>query len=461
MLYCKKIFWINLLVRFPLFFIIPISMFSDGVFRLLPNSIQLYSGNISFYTPPLYMLVQGFYTLFLKGILLEYFWKLTSLISLILIALVVFPKISSRLNLNKEENIISYILLLFSTWSLLFGAAVQIEMFLTLLTLSAFLVLISALKSPSSKNIFFLVLFIALMVYTKQTSFFYIAGFGLYALASKVKPRNKILVIVALIIGVLLLFPWYLKNLSVYGSDNLLIGILGEADSASDVARSGKFIEFGKIDYLDQAIKSYHYFWEIPLSEKANLGFFFNIYHYLAIFVTLIITLFIVLGIIKYGKEHLSLLLLILPSLFFSLIYWNYLTFYQFQDVGRHTFPIHIFLYIFAAKFISGLKNINLKKLSYLIIAGFVILSIVSAYGISWNIYGKDKELREISILIKDYNGKIKTDYIFSEVALEFYAKKSRADILPDNSISCEDNIIYSKSYFKVSKDSEIRICSL
>ena len=371
-----------IIIRIFLLFIAPISMFADPVIRYIPDAEKVLHGNFSFHDMPLFIILEAFWMLLLKGKLLWLAWKSTSFIFFIAI-LFLLPKVFRKFNLNKKEQIMLLALFSFSTWSILLSVTIMQDMMLAFFVLALFLSIENYLRNPKGKGIAGLIFFTALMILTKQTGYLLLAGFILYILSKKVNKteiKKKTKIIFYLAIGGLLTIFWPIKNYITLGK--AFIGIHPPAPSIHSVA-----------EYLNIFIKTYHYFWEIPILEKVSLqGIFSNLYvlfYISAILVTAIISIITVFALIKYGKKHKGYIAILLPILAF-IFYWIFVIFLGFNDAGRYLFPLLPFLFLFPVKFISEIKKPLIKRFFYLVIVAFCILSVISALGIALHIRNTD-----------------------------------------------------------------------
>ena len=459
---------LNILLRIHLLLIRPISMFPDS-FRYL-NAVEILSQNsLAFYEAPLYIFLQTtWYTIFTNQILLELFWKLTAFIFFIGF-LALLPTLFKQLKLKTNEQIIVLILLLFSSWSLLLSGAIMQEFLLTFLVIAMFIVTNKLFENPKLKYILLTIILTTLIFATKQTSLFIMTGFALYGLIQKVSWKYKVGFLMILFVGFILYSPWLIKNQLAYG--NAVIG----NDGSASIFTWDKLIQFKDLGfYKEQTIKSYYYFWEIPRPDKVALAGAFSGgitsvmyagYNLTALIGTLAVSLLILLGIVKYGWRYKKYLLLILPIASFTMIYFNYLNYFDFADTGRYTFPLHFIFYFFAAKYLESLKSINWKRFFYLLIILFVIISIVSAFGITYHIKGIDNQLMlAVPIVASSQAINYVSNDEFSTNVLDYYSKKPIKFYLKHNerdySINCNSDIVFESKNLVISDtDVDLKIC--
>ena len=128
-----------ILIRIPLLFFNPVSMWTDPVFRFLPNTYDVLEGDFSFYTPPLLMIINAFPTILLNGFLLELAWKSIPFI-FFLLSIFIFIKILKMIELKNFEKILLLCLFLFSVYSILMSTSIMLEMPVLFFTLFLFYV---------------------------------------------------------------------------------------------------------------------------------------------------------------------------------------------------------------------------------------------------------------------------------------------------------------------------------
>ena len=266
-----KIFWgliiLGILIRILLLFMNPITMWTDPVARYIPNTFDVLRGDFSFYTPPLMMMINSFPTIFLDGAILEFFWKLTPFI-FFLLSVFIFIRILKNIELSELGRVFLLCLFLFSVYSILMSTTIMLEMPVLFFTLFLFYIF------EKNDKIYFklfsiIVITSALLLYTKQTGYFIFAGFFLYNLFKKMDKKQKKLILLALILGLLLNVPWMIKNIAIYGN------VLSGEEGVSEVKGIGDIINLDA-NYLLLTSEIFHLAYRIPyLSELNYLGIFF------------------------------------------------------------------------------------------------------------------------------------------------------------------------------------------
>lgn len=447
-----------IIVRIFLLFLAPISMFADPVIRFLPAVEKVMHLDFSFHDMPLFILLEAFWMLFLSGKWLWIAWKLTSFIFFIAI-LFLLPSIFKKLNLNKKEQVMLLALFLFSTWSLLLSTTIMQDIMLTFFVLALFLSIENYLRNPKAKWIADLIFLTALMILTKQTGYLLLAGFILYILGkkvNKVEMKKKTKTIFYLAIGALLTIFWPIKNYITLGK--AFIGIHPPAPSIHSVT-----------EYLSIFAKTYHYFWEIPILEKVSLqgifSTFYLIFYISAILVTAIISVTTLVALIKYSKKHKEYIALLLP-IFSFVFYWVFIIFLGFNDAGRYTFPLWIFLFFFPVKFISEIKKPAIKKVFYLLVIAFCVLSVISAFGITLHMRNIDSQILSVNNALRQQNatGTFITNDEFTSSALTYYLKQpvkfNLTRNIRDTGVPCQGEHVFFTENFDVFKEQEeYRIC--
>ena len=434
---------ISILIRISLLFLMPISFLHDALMRFIPNSFQILAGDFSFFTPPLFMLIMAGENLLFSGYLLEISWKLISFIFFIL-TLLLLPKLYSIWKLNNKEKVIVTSLFVFSTMSLLFGSAIMMEMMVLFLTIALFVVL----EGPNRGQKYFLIALLStLLLYTKQTAYFILAGFFLYTLAKKIPKKQKLFIFVALFVGFLLFAPWIIKN-QVTDTPTLAGWSIGEILQNT----INNFSEFN----FSQIFKDlYYWFWMIQPFENVEFSGMLNIlaagYQISFLFVTAVLSFSILFGMIKFRKEYWRYYLLILPLFAIALIFG--LFFPSPSDFGRYIFSFHIFFYLFTARFIESIKEKNIKRLFYVVIVVFVLLSIITAYGIGLHVTNREKEVNSIIERLDEDSIVISNDLYFLrnyEYAFNKPMSLDRKRMSLEESGVKEENLIYKTNSFKL-----------
>jgi len=457
--YKKFIFGIiisAIILRIVLLFFAPLPMFADGVIRYLPDAEKVLHGDFSFNDVPLFTMIEAFWLFILKGKILWLAFKMTSLLFFFGI-LFLLPQLLEKLNLNKKEELMVLALFAFSTWSLLLSVTVLQDMALTFFALCLFLNIENYFEKPSRKSIILLILLTFSMILSKLTGYIILSGFGLYILVKNEKFINKMKSLFYLSIGALMTLPWLIKNY-------LLTGKIYLTNFTPPQIYLHPISE-----YVDYIIKAYHYFWEIPMPIKVGLKgsllLFYNLYYLITLSITLIVTLLIIAGIFRYFKKYKQYILLILPLGCF-IFYWVFVIYWGPHDAGRYAFPLLLFLFIFPVKLIGNIKKRGIRNISYMIIAAFCILSVISAFGIILHMNNIDSQLLQINKVLKDSNvtDNFITNDEFTGSALSYYLKKPVIFGLPTNirdmSIPCEGELLFSTKNFDVFKEQgEYRIC--
>lgn len=435
---------LNLILRISLLFLIPISLFGDGLSRFIPRVFQVLHGNfLGFEEPPLFFIIESFWGLFFKGAVLEFFWKLTPFLSFIGI-LFLLPRIYQILKVNDREKIIITSLLIFSVWSLLSGEAVMIEMITALLTLLLFIII----ENPKRNLLSCLLIIIVsvLLLYSKQTSYFILAGFFLYTFFKKNK-KEIILTNTSLLLSFVLFSPWIIKNYI------LSIPKLNPINTSIFIPLSNFFGKGFLSNVLNATYATFHYFWFIPLPEQVNfsgiIAIFYKIYYLSFILCSILMTFLIIFGMIKFYKEYKKYLFLILPLFAFEFL-WNFLCSW-YNGSGRYSFVFFIFLCFFAAKFIESIKNDKVKKLLYLMIIILICFFIITAFATVFRMDKKTDQLKIISETIKENNLKAMTNEVFAHAVVEYYSDKplgyNNITSPSDLNLTTGDMILSQKDY--------------
>lgn len=449
---------IAILIRIPLLFFNPISMWADPVFRFIPNTYNILEGDFSFYTPPLLMILSTLPTIFLQGFLLELSWKIIPFLFFIL-SCFVFIKILKIIELGKTEKIFLLNLFLFSVYSLLMSTTIMLEMPVLFFTLCLFYIL-EKNEKIDLKLFVIIVLVSALLLYSKQTGYFVLAGFFLYIFFKKIDKKQKKLILMALILGFLLNVPWIIKNNIIYG---------GFFNAELLETQGKRVIDFG-VNFPTLISNSFHYIYRIPLLSKLNYsGIFFllsRIYYFAFLVTSILLTSTIFVGIFKFGLKYKKYLLMILPVFLFS-CWWVFLSpMHCYNDFGRFMFSFYFLFFFFGLKFTENLKNLNIKRFFYLIIILFCILSIVTSFAASLEFNQKDKAIREVANILTSKEGIFVANDMFTSTALTYYSEKKIKFLLKENkideNIKCENNLIYSSDNYLISKNnSAYQICKI
>jgi hypothetical protein len=450
-----------IILRVVLLFIAPISMFTDGIQRYLPNAEKILHGDFSFNDLPLFIIFEAFWILLFNGEMLWLAWKGTAFIFFIGI-LFLLPSLFKKFNLNNKERIIVMALFFFSTWSLLLSATVMVDMLIAFFTIALFLVIEKYFEKPEKKWLALSIIFSALMALTKLTGYLILAGFGLYIISkfkkTKEKIKEKMKCVFSLMVGILITLPWLIKN---YLNTGMIF-----IHSVTPLIHLHSFSE-----YLQFFIRTYHYFWEFPLAEKValtgKLAILFNVYYIGTIIITVFISALLIISTIKYCKKHGRFIWLFLPLFLFALIYWPFILLWSESDSGRYTFPLWIFLFIFIAKYVSRINKKKIRQFCHIIIILFCIVSIISAFGISLHMNSINDQIMEMSETLKQENLEnmvIISNTEFGATSLSYYLGKPVQFNMPRNvvdpNVKCEgERIFESKNFDVFKKNDEYRIC--
>jgi len=227
-------------------------------------------------------------------------------------------------------------------------------------------------------------------------------------------------------------------------------------------------------EYTNYFARFYHYFWEIPLPEKVNISgtlsgsltyLFYNLYYIATFITTAILSLGIILSLFKYGKKYKQYVFLMLPIAGF-VFYWAFIIFWGPHDVGRYTFPLWLFLFLFPVKLIRETNKPKLRGLFYIIIAAFCILSTISAFGITLHMHNIDSQILQISGELQKINatGNFTANDEFTSSALSYYLKQpvkfNLTRNVRDTNIPCYgEHIFFSKNFDIFKEQREYRIC--
>lgn len=445
------------ILRIFLLFVVPISMFADPIIRYLPAAEKVLHGDFSFHDFPLFIIVEAFWMLFLKGKFLWIALKLTSFIFFIAI-LFLLPSLFKKFNLGRGEKIILTALFLFSTWSILLSVSIMLEMMLAFFAIALFISIEKYFEKPSTKWIIASVFSAALMMLAKPTGYILLLGFFLYVLGKKTKePAKKINLILWLAIAVLLTIFWPVKNYLATGN-----AFINPAPPPRPFYSLPQYLKFYAY--------SYHYFWEIPLPSKAGfsgiIASMYNLYYIAAILVTAIISILIIAALFKYFKKHFDYILLMAPLLGFAFLFEPIFFTPSSVNIGRYSFPLWIFLFFFLAKFIASIKNRGARLSCCVFVVLFCILLAISAFGIALHMNNIDSQLLQIDKTLKKQGaiGTFITNDEFTSSALSYYLKQPVVFNLTRNirdiSIPCEGEHIFFTENFDVFKEkAEYRIC--
>jgi len=444
----KILILLNLILRIPLLFIIPISMFGDGIGRYIPYSFQILNLQFLFSEPPLLLMFWAGLNLFFSGAILELFWKLVPFLFFIGF-LFLLPPIYKILKLKDNEKLIITALLIFSTPSLLYGESLMMEMTVLFFTFLLFL-LIEKAKIINLKYCFAIAVATALMLYTKQTGFFIFAGFFIYTFMKNIPKKNKFLIILSLSLGFLFFTPWIIKNFLLSTSPSPFTSIPMKEFVLISLKN---FFQGSKLDLIN---KTYHASWFIPLFEQIKSIRFIKIlvlpyftYYFLFLISAFLISIAIIAGIIKFGRKYEMYLFLISPLLVF-VIFWGFFL-GNYHDSWRYIFNLHLFFYFFAAKFIESIKKERIKKFFYIMIILFVLLSLMTAYATAFRMKNKDNQIREISNIVKENDFRVLSNEGYVTVSLKFYSKKTIEKVIfVDGELKNIENKIFESRDYEV-----------
>lgn len=455
----KILIILNIILRIPLLFLTPISLFGDGLLRFIAHSYELISLNLSFVEPPFFFLIEGGLSLIFSGRILEFFWKVPSFLFFVSF-LFLLPSIYRILKLNEKEKLIITALLLFSTHSLLYGSSIMMEMLVLFFAFSIF-ILIEKTKTMGRPAYFILAILAALMIYTKQTGLFVLMGLILYVFFKDIPIKQKISTGLSLILGYSLYLVWVFKNsfLNIHAICPIKECIL--------IPFFNFFVIKNLIFNISISVsETYHRFWFIPLFEQINpvkltgfLSFAYLNYYIIFIILTLIISFAIIFGAIKFRKSNFKYLVLISPLCGFALL-WGFFS-GRYLDFGRYLFSFHLFFYFFAAKFIESIKKEYIKKFFYLIIILLVILFTITAYATVFRMQNKDNQIRQIAEVIKYDDFKIVQDSSFARATLGYYTKKHIGETngINEKCRALKDEIFESKNYQIFLKNKVYYVC--
>jgi len=346
--------------------------------------------------------------------------------------------------------------MMFSTWSILLGSSIAMEMMTLFFTLSLFVTI-------EKRKLFFLdfimIIFLtSLLFYTKQTAYFLLAGFFFYVILNKSKNKvEKFKILVSFFIGFVLFLPWLIKNKfyniqPINPLDKMIFNPLFEFFNPEKI-----------FTYIIQGIyENYHDFWFIPKISQVGfegiLGLMFLAYYLIFILVTLTLSVSIILGIKKFGKENKNYLILILPMVLFTFL-WTFLCRWYGGNAFRYTVAINIFFFIFSAKFIDSLKNKNLKKFFYLILILFAMLSVITAYFTVFKMNEKINQLEEVSKIIDESSFTYITNDAFSDHYLRYYIKDNliiEPNKFPKDFEKVNEQKIYSSKDYELYEKEDI-----
>jgi len=438
----KKLILASIIIRVSLLFLMPISFLHDALMRFIPNSFQILAGDFSFFTPPLFMLIMAVENLFFSGWLLEISWKLISFAFFIL-TLLLLPKLYSIWNLKNREKTIIAALFLFSTMSLVFGASIMMETLVLFFTIALFV----AIEKTSRWQYFLVALLSAMLLYTKQTAYFILAGFFLYVLVKKIPKKQKFFIILAIFIGFLLFAPWMIKN---YVADTPTLAGWSIGEIFKNTVNN-----FSEFNFLEIFKDLYYWFWMIQSFENVRfagiLSFLAIVYQISFLFITAILSFGILAGIIKFRKDYWRYYLLIIPIFVVALIFGVF--FPSPSDFGRYLFSFHILFYLFAARFIESIKEKSIKRLFYIVIAIFVLLSIITAYGMVLHVADREKEVNGI-IEKLDKNAVVVSDDLYFLRNYEYVFNKlislDRERLSKEESGVEQENLVYETESFQL-----------
>jgi len=436
---------INLVLRLGLLFIIPVSMFGDGIERHIPFAFGILNFEFFFPEPPVFLLLWAGVSSIFSGEILYFVLKLVPFI-FFLGFVYLLPKVYSVMKLDEREKLVMTALILFATPSLLYAESILIETGILFFTALIFLLIETAEKIDLRRC--FLIFIVALfMTYTKQTSYFILAGFILYVFFKKsLSRRERVLINLSIFLGLLFNVFWLIKN-SLF-SEGMVLSI----PMLEFVVRSlNDFVQISKLGILNGL---YHTYWFIPSFDQTRAVSLINlfsipyfIYYFSFIIVTFILSIFILIGILKHYREYKGYLLIMTPLVLF-LVLWGFFIGHA-GDVVRYIFSFQIFIWFFAIKYVSRLKKGFFKKLFYLMVILFVGLSLVTAFATALRMDSKDSQVRAIGEVIGDRGDRILSNEGYVTVALKFYSQRiveRVVDVGPEV-IDVENKIFETKNY--------------
>jgi len=364
------------------------------------------------------------------------------------------------MDLNNGGRTLLLALFSLNVYSLLLSTTIMLEMLVLFFTLCLFYIFEKEIKMDIKW--FFIVLFCsALLLYSKQTGYFILGGFGLYLLFDKREIREKIKGFFALGGGFILNLPWLIKNQILYG--NMLSVGTGVADSLSN----NQFISLPtNVAYL--SFKTLEYFYRIPPLEKLNYSGIFlvasRVYYFGFLICGAILSFLILEGILKYGREYFRWIILILPTLVLSIMWTFFIYHHAYCDFGRYLFSFYFILFSFGIRVIEKTKGVK-KNVLCLIVILFCLLSIVTSVATSYKFKTQDDELRIVGTKIQNLNGTFICNDMFSASVLKYYSGKE-VDFLKETNIidldvNCSGRIVLETSKYKLSqgKQSPYEIC--
>jgi len=431
-------------------------MWADPVVRFIPNTYNVIEGDLSFYTPPLLMIMNALPAIFLDGFVLELILKFTPFLFFIL-SCFVFLKILKIIDLKKFEKILLLCLFLFSIYSILMSTTIMLEMLVLFFTLCLFYILEKNEKIGVELFII-LSLLSTLLVYSKQTGYFILTGFFLYIIFKKIDKKQKKFILLALLTGLLLNSPWIIKNKIIHGT------FFG----SEIVEMEGKSLVDFNTNYFQLISFSFHYFYRIPLLSKLDYGGIFFIlsrtYYFSFLTISFLLSATILVGIFKFGLKYKKYLLMITPIFLLS-FWWTFFSpIHSYNDFGRFMFSFYFLFFFFGLKFIESVKKINLKRFFYAIIILFCIFSLITSFAASFEFNKKDKEIKKLAEVIKEKEGSFASNDMFTSTVLTYYSKKNVQFLLSENkideNIKCSRGLIYSSEKYKISENNfEYEIC--
>jgi len=441
----KILILINILIRIPLLFLTPISIFGDGLVTSIFHSYQLINFNFMFPDPPLFFLIEGLLTFIFSGRVLEFFWKVPAFLFFIGF-LFLLPQVYRILKLNENEKLLLTALLIFPTSSLLYGSSIMIEM-LVLFFAFAIFILIEKTEMMGKTNYFIMAILTSLMLYSKQTGLFILMGFFIYIFFKKIPIKNKFLFILSLTLGFVTYLGWSLKNYV------LNIAPVATVKEAIFIPTISFFTSDLLTNIITSAKETYLRFWFIPLLGQVNFKGIFSVaylgYYILFIILTLFLSFAIIFGIIKFGRRNFSYILLILPLCSFAVLWGFFVGVYG--DIGRYSFTFHLFIYFYAVKFIENIKNIKIKRLIYVLIVLLVILFVMTAYATAFRMINKDSQIRQIANIIKNDNFTVIPDNSFARATLGYYSGKKIQEVIEiDKEIKIPKNMIFKSQDYQI-----------
>ena len=318
-----------------------------------------------------------------------------------------------------------------------------------------FLFYIFEKNEKADLKLFFLIaITTALLLYSKQTGYFILAGFFVYIFFKKMDGKQKKLILIALILGLLLNAPWMIKNKILY--DTVL-----EKD-VSNISGISQVIDFNA-NYPNLIIEIFHLFYRIPFLNQLNYGgflfFLSRIYYFSFVIISILLSWTILIGVAKFGREYGKYILMILPVFLF--VSWITFLFdkHWTVDFGRYMFSFYFLFFFFGMKYIENLNKAYLRKFFYGVVILSCIFSVATSYAMSYEFHQKDSGIKDVGKFILDKKGEFFSNDHYTKHALIFYSGK---EILPlENKIQCgSGTLVHSNLKYEVYlKENNYSIC--